>query len=678
MIGNKDIKLKLSYEDPQSMGNLAEKLDGEERQFVGAHVQALIQNDIMSRQDWIEAYSAWLKLAAQVKEEKSYPWPKASNVKYPLVTLASIQFHARSLPNIINSGQPVKAAAFGEDPEGEKQYRANRVEKHMSWQLMFQMENWHNDTDRLLYVLPIAGTVYRKMFYSNIKQRPDSRLILPQDLIINYHAKTVETARRTEVMELTSNQVRQMERSGFILEVDQLHPTQRLDGIKETTDMIDHVTEVGAEEDVPYEIWECHWELDLDNDGYKEPYVITLNAQDGQLLSIYPRWGRDAVQFNDKKQIVDIKGDQHYVDYHFLPSPDSATHGVGFGHLLGPLNESTNTVINQLLDAGHLATLQCGFFARNVRIPGDKLRFQPGEWRQVNVAGGDLKNGIFPLPVKEPSTALFNLLQFLVQAGERIASISDIMLGENPGQNQPASTTMAVLEQGLKVFTGIYGRIHRAMGKEYRLLFNINKEFHNVEEEARLLDDGVPANVLSQDYEDQNLDIQVASDPNMVTDAQRLLKAQSLMEKIQFGVNPQFAIEKMLIAEGYTKDEIQQAMQPPPPPPIPPDIELKMREFEHNQKVDLMRLEDEQTQTKIKGVISQAQAILAMAKAQAEGQKVDIDKFRAAIEAYEAEQTAVNDRQMQQYDKVEKVVGMRKTMEEIKTMGKEASQPKKE
>jgi hypothetical protein len=253
-----------------------------------------------------------------------------------------------------------------------------------------------------------------------------------------------------------------------------------------------------------------------------------------------------------------------------------------------------NTLINQLIDAGTLATLQGGFVGRGIKMKGGELAFTPGQWKSVNVSGGALKDNIVPLPIKEPSNVLFSLLGMLIQAGKEISSVTEMMQGQNPGQNTAATTANAMVEQGMKVFTGIFARIHRSLGKEHKQLFMLNKKYHDPQKMEVILDSGEAEEILKEDYLTDNIDIKVASDPNMITDLQQQAKEQSLAELVQLGtVNPTFIAKQRLTRLGFTPEEIKEAMTMPEPPPDPKVLQLQLEteKFEHQKTMDQMQLQ---------------------------------------------------------------------------------------
>lgn len=654
------INLKIDYLEPTD-DNLALEIEANELHRLGASLHESIKADIQSREPYITANMRWLRLAAQIVEKKNTPWANASNVKYPLLTLAAIQFHARAMPNLVNSGMPVKSRVMGRDDSGEKRKRANRIQTFMSYQVMEQQENWLDDTDRLLYILPISGQAHRKVYRSEIDNQNASSLVLAHELAINYHAKDLKKARKTHIKDVDQNEMYELVAADVLIKPKQ---TPEFKADDDTTDAMARKEPTFTDaEDQPYQIYECHCMLDLDDDGYKEPYIVTMHADDGQILRIQTRWEATGVKYNETSgELIKITPREYFASYMFLPDPHSATHGMGFGSLLGPLNESANTIINQLIDAGTLANRQVGFIARGVKLGAGKVQFQPGEWKYINSNSEDLRKGIFPLPTKEPSTVLFSLLGMIIESGERIASISDMMVGESPGQNQPASTTMAVLEQGLKVFTGIFQRIFRSMGREFKILFSLNRTYPPTEDVYKLLDDGTPLEILAQDFEEDKVDVIPAADPNIVTDAQKSLKAQGLMEKLANGlpINPFLATKMTLEAEGY--ENIEELMKVDPPQPDP-EVMLKAKEQDHKEKIEWAQWELDAVRIQFEGLKDQADAMKKVAEAEQIEAGAQFEQYMKYMEQLEGQKEQVYNR-LQQLSEIRKNHSQAQQMDE--------------
>lgn len=570
----------------QSM-NLAEDLDQNTLDALGRELCDAIEDDDRSRQGWLSTQEEWLKLASQVTETKGYPWQGASNVKYPLLTLACVHFHARALPGLINNERPVLAKVTGRgDPQ--KDQRANRVSTFTSYQVTSLMGEWMDVMDRLLFVLPMVGLCFKKTFYSEMDGRNISELVLPSELIINYYATSYKRARMTHCRYMDANEVIEHQRAGFFLDVDLQEVT---DGksVNEVRDDTFGLTPGNNEMDEEFLLHESHCFLDLDDDGYKEPYIVTIDSNSRKILRIVARWDEQGIKYNERGEVQSITPTDYFTPYQFIPDPNSSVYALGFGSLLGSTNESVNTLINQLIDAGSLSNLQSGFIGRGVKLKGGATRFKPGEWKLVNSTGDDLRKAIFPMPIREPSGTLLSLLQLLLDAGQQVTSVSDMMMGENPGQNQKATTTMAVLEQGLAVFKGIYRRLHRALTKELILITKLNYKYLDEELYHNVLDDILPEAMPGQqgmmpqqgqgsieDFNMEDMNILPTSDPSIITDAQKLMKAQSLIEKMSMGmqINPMVVTKRVLEAE--QQEDIPELMTMPPKGPSPEEQEMEL------------------------------------------------------------------------------------------------------
>lgn len=565
-------------EDALSYINIAEEFDDQELDEIGHRLGDLVDNDDESRQEWLSDQDEWLKLAAQVRDVKTYPWNKASNVKFPLVTIASLQFHARALPSLVNSTTPVRARVIGDDVGGMKQARSSRVETYMSYQILEEMEEWMDEMDRMMMVLPIVGLCYKKTFYSENLGRNKSILVMPRELILNYHAKDYTRARMSHVIMMDQNELKELQNREIFLDVDLQAEYKRVEGARDETIGLSHGGNVSED---PYELVESHCWLDLDEDGYKEPYIVTYHRDSRKILRIVARWDDMGIEYNETGKIIRIEAEEFFTPFIFFPDPNSAVYGLGFGRLLGPTNEAVNTLINQLIDAGTLSNMQGGFLGRGAKLPGGSVRFQPGEWKIVNATGDDLRKSIVPIPANQPSTVLQSLLSLLVDYGQRISSVSEMMAGESPGQNQPATTTMAVLEQGLKVFTGIYKRIHRSLAKEYQKMYKLNSRYLDETKYRDVLDkidpeSGEALEASIEDFEMSSYDITPASDPNFISDGQKSMQANSLLEKAMAGlpINIQEALRMSLEAEGH--ENIEQLMQVPQQGPSVEEKEFEL------------------------------------------------------------------------------------------------------
>ena len=543
--------------------NLAADLSDDKLIEIGKDVVSGYETDLDSRKPWEKDLKNWTELALQVASDKTYPWPNAANIKYPLLATAAMQFAARAYPTLIPSnGKVVKCKVIGSDPTGEKTMRAFRVSTHMSYQVMEQMDGWEEDMDKLLIALPISGTCFKKTYWDSSKQQNCSKLVLPKSLVVNYWTRCLEDAERiTEVFYLSKRKVKERQNLGIFIDVELGDPQTPADDV---TTSINRSFQLANDfdETTPYTILEQHTYLDLDEDGYAEPYVVTVEAELNKVLRIVPRFSEAGVLMDDKQNVVSIEATQYYTKYGFIPNPDGGFYDIGFGRLLGPLNNSANTIINQLVDAGSLSNLQAGFIGKGLRIKMGETRFQPGEWKAVNAVGDDLKKQIFPLPVREPSQVLFNLLDLLLKSGKELASVAEIFVGKMPGQNTPATTTMASIEQGMKVFTAVYKRVYRSLTSEFRKIYKLNQQYMNPEEYISILDNPIP----QEDYKGPEDDIIPGADPSAVSSQEKQQKVQAVMQLLNLGtINPMAATLMYLEAHEIPEAEIKKlAMQPQP------------------------------------------------------------------------------------------------------------------
>ena len=626
--------MALSIDEVLQEINIAEKIDEDERNRIGGVVKQGYEMDLSSRASWEEQYDKWMELALQVKEEKSYPWQGAANVKYPLLTTAALQFGSRAYPSLVPSFDVVKAKVIGKDEKNQLADVAGTISTHMSYQVLYEMDNWEEDMDKLCFTLPILGCIFKKTYYSSQKQKNCSELVFPKDLVINYWAKSLEKAsRKTHCLRLTPNEIIERQRQGIFVE----YSDYKFGAGSLTTkgEVSDPNQPPAQDEENPRLILEQHTFLDLDDDDYKEPYVITVDYESGKVLRIAPRFLVDGVTKNEKGKIASIKPLEYFTQFNFIPNPEGGIYGVGFGLLLGSLNESANTLLNQLIDAGSLSNLQAGFIAKGLRLgkAGD-YKFQPGEWKWVNSSFDDIKKGVFPLPVRDPSQVLLSLLQLLVTSGKELASIAEIFTGKMPGQNTPASTTMATIEQGLKVFTSIYKRIYRALSEEFMKLYNLNGLY--LPEGGKKISydrDGVVVDVsVTKDlYRQAKMKIVPASDPNMVSETQKLIFQQGLQELAQFGhINTQVMTKRGLEMQG--QPGIPELMDVPPPGP-PPEFQIKMRELDILEKSEERKAKLEAEKQQSESLKRLSEVILNLAKAEEAGVQTTLAQLQPYIEA---------------------------------------------
>lgn len=591
--------------------NIAEKLQEDELTKIGNLVVEEFDLDQDSREMWLQKQEQWSKLALQVVEAKEWPWRDAANVKYPLLTISALQFGARAYPSLIpNDGKIVKARTIGKDEDGQKAQAAAMVSKHMSFQLMEEVPGWEEGMDKLLTALPITGCMFKKTYYDPLLKTNCSHIVFPKHLVVNYFARDLDSASRvTEILEKYPNEIKERQNAGLFRDVDLTDPSSTMEEvlrseIKQEQGLIEPSTDT----DMPRIVLEQHRFLDLDEDGYKEPYVVTVDYDTKKVLRIVARYYQDGIIRDADGKLERIVPTQYYTKFPFIPNPDGGFYDVGFGELLGPINHTVNTIINQLIDAGTLSNLQSGFLGRGIRMKGGEQNFRPGEWKVVNSTGDDLRKSIVPLPVREPSSVLFQLLGTLIQSGKELSTISEIMVGKMPGQNTPATTTMAAIEQGLKVFTAIYKRLFRALSEEFKKLYKLNKlymseytDFYDVSGVAQDL-------VVTKEQYQMIKGVIPGADANVSSEAQRLAKSQALMELFPVIPNKGEVLKRVL--EAQEQPAIEVLMQAPQQQGPSKD------ELDH--QVEMQRLQIEQQKVQNLGQLQAAQAELANTKAQVE------------------------------------------------------------
>lgn len=622
--------------------NVAEMLSAEDRRAIALQVQAEWKIDEQSRSDWEERMKNALDLALQVTEDKTFPWPNAANVKFPLITIAAIQFHSRAYPAMVPGPEVVKCNVYGDDPDGTKTARASRVSAHMSYQILEEDEGWEESHDRVLITVPIVGCAFKKTYFDPERGHNVSENILAKDVYIPYFAKSVETASRvTHLIPVSKNEILTKERSGLFCKCsDEGRPesagiSRVLDAAKADAQGIQPTTD---DPDTPYELLEQHRWLDLDGDGFREPYIVTVRRDVPHLCRIVARFRSRDIKRNAKGEVVTIRAEQYITKYPFIPSPDGGIYDLGFGVLLGPLNDSINTIINQLLDAGTLATTAGGFLGRGAKFRSGDNSFKPFEWKRVDSSGDDLRKNLVPLEVKPPSQVLFALLELLINYGERIAGATDPQVGINPGQNTPAETSRNTLAEGQKVFNGIFKRLWRAMKSEFRKIYRLNQLFLDDQVTYYSAASGVAQKVLREDYSESEKVLCPAADPNMATDAERLIKARMLKEASTSspGYDRVFVEKKFLEALRVT--DIDKVFPGPDKIPPPPNPKVQIEQMKVQRDIQIAQMKNQLAALELLGqadlVQAQIQELRAKAvKHLAEAKGVESGHAIALIEA---------------------------------------------
>ena len=634
--------------------NISEDLDEDKLNEISHKVLMGTQEDISSRHEWLQAAQEAIDLAKLKSKPKDWPRKNSANIMFPLISTAALQFNARTYPEIIRNGKVVLAEVIGKDPQGVKTARARRVSTFMSYQLLCQSNDWEKGTDSLLLSLPVVGTMFRKTFFSPTKQKISSEVCLPDEIIINNGAKSLEQAHRvTHRFVMSQNDIVSKIRAGVFCDVDIDSLQSGIEYKKDT--LPEHM------------IQEQHRWLDLDEDGYEEPYVVTIHEASGKILRIVARYNPSDITYTEDDKVICIDPIQYFTDYHFIPSPDGSFYSMGFGTLLLPMNKTMNSLLNLLMDSGTLASLQGGFIGSGAKLKSGNMEFNGGEWKVVDSFGMDLKQNILPLDYKEPSPVLFQLLQFLVEHTNKLTSITDALSGNERTQNSPATSMLAMVEQGLKVFTAIMRRQYWSFKKEFEKIYRLNRLFLSPEEYQNVLDEPIEIGMDEQgnptipDFEEGSYDVKPVSDPNIASDTQRTARMQLLMQLSgdpQFGgmLNPKEILMRVLTqADIPNVENLIQEPSPPPPDPKMMQVQIDGTVKESEMRVKEMQLEMEQAslqkELEMKDAqieLTKAQATLALAQSEVAVGKKELDLLRLELDSLkESNKAEMHDKQLE-------------------------------
>lgn len=644
--------------------NLCDKFDDDDLRRIGQECHAGYLRDEQSRFRWMQRNEAGMDLALQVQKAKNFPWPECSNVAFPLVTIAAMQFHARAYPALVSEQQIVKVDrnAFGPDPDGQRSARADRVETHMSWQLKYEDKCWEEQEDKAIFNVSIVGTNFKKSYYSAAFSHNVSELVLAKDLVLNYWAKSVKGCpRKTHKIPLFRNDVYERVMRGTFRDVLEetwytAAPPARTNVTQTNQDNRQGLTPPQSDDTTSLMFLEQHVDLDLDGDGYAEPYIITFEEQSKCVVRIVCRFDSEkdierVASGSRKGKIIRINATEYFTDKTFIPSPDGGIYGLGFGVFLGPLNEAVNSLINQLIDAGTLQTTAGGFLGRGAKIRGGVYTIAPFEWKRVDSSGDDLRKSIFPLPVNAPSDVLFQLLSLLINYASRVAGTTDITVGENPGQNTPAQTTQTMVEMGQKIYTAVFKRLWRSTKEEFQKLFILNgKHLHPDVPHAG----GATAADYAPGMEDQVCPV---ADPNITSQGARV--QQAILLKQSAANTPGYnldAVERRFLAaiQVDAPDEVFPGTQGQPPREDPKitlekvkqqgSLQEKQMELQFRERELAITMMEEQRLNNAKIIELQAKADQEAANAQSEAAYAQVAAINAQIAAAKTQNEHLNSR----------------------------------
>jgi hypothetical protein len=523
MDGMPILEMVQEEEDPDFGRNLAEDMDDSALQEIASDLVGMFDADIGARKDWADTYVEGMKLLGLKLEEKTEPWEGACGVYHPMLTESVVRFQSESIMETFPAQGPVKTQIIGKDTR-KKEQAAARVREDMNYKLTEQMTEYRPEHEKLLWNLPLAGSAFKKVYYDPSLGRQVAMFIPAEDLVVPYGAANLETADRvTHQMRKTKNEMKKLMAAGFYRDVDLPEPTGELDDIEKRKA---EGTGYSATSDNRYRILEMHVNFNLP--GYEDtkngeetdiglPYVITIEKQSGTVLAIRRNWYEE--------DVLKLKRN-HFVHYQYIPG--FGFYGYGLIHLIGGYARSATSIIRQLVDAGTLSNLPGGLKSRGLRVKGDDTPISPGEFRDVDVPSGSIRDNILPLPYKEPSQVLYTLFQNIVAEGRAFATAGDTKISDM-GANAPVGTTLAILERTLKVMSAVQARVHYAMKVEFKLLKNIIADY-TPEEYDYEPEEGSRA-AKKSDYD--NVDVIPVSDPNAATMAQKIVQYQAVLQLAQ-------------------------------------------------------------------------------------------------------------------------------------------------
>lgn len=475
----------------ENSANIAGELDADLLSQIAARVIDEYTLDKASRSDWEEEARLATEAVLQKAEVKNYPFEKASNIKYPILTSAALQFGARSYPAMVPGDRIVKVKTVGPDPMGLKQARADRVSTHMSYQILKQMDGWEDETDTMCHQLPVLGDGFKKVYRDVENGKNCSDFTSAMNVVVNQNTKSLQTVPRiTHEIELYPYEIEQRIRGETFLEFE--YGAAGTPGIPKPDGTTDSPNDV----DAPHMFLEQHRFEDLDGDGLREPWIITVHKDSAKVCRVVANFDLEKTRVRDDGVIVRIPRRDYFVHFPFLPDPNGGFYGIGFGRLLRAIGEAVNTSLNMMMDAAHLQNAGGGFLGSGLNLKKAQIRIAMNEWTQLNVPGKNVRDAIVPHNFPGPSSVLFQLLGLLIDAGKQIASVQDVLTGDAHAQTMQPTTLLALIEQGLKVFTSIIKRLFRSLAREFHLLYELNRRYPDEEEYQNIIDWSPPPQVL--------------------------------------------------------------------------------------------------------------------------------------------------------------------------------------
>lgn len=657
-----DSQFQLSREVIHSP-NLCDRFTDHDLAQIGNYCWEGFVRDKNSRSVWERRNEAAMDLAMQVQQAKTFPWPGCSNVVFPLVTIGGLQFSSQAYPNIVQGNKVCRYRTIGRDI-GPVRERALRIGRHMSYQLLEEDEGWEEQMDRLLINLAIVGCNFLKTYYHSSKGHPTDELVLARDLVMDYGAKSIETcARKTHIIPMYRNEIYERCRRGtFRVEcLDEAWfkgnaplPANTAPGIPMNAgpDRRQGVIQIQNDRMTKYIMLEQHVGLDCDGDGYEEPYLITLDAASKKVTRIAARIdSEEQIERHPRsREIICIKPTEYFTKFSFIPSPDGSIYDIGFGILLGPLNESVNSGINQLLDQGTLQNAGGGFLGKGVKVRGGVYTVAPGEWKRVDSTGDDLRKNIVPFPDRTPSTVTYQLTTLLIDYANRIMGTTEAMVGESPGQNMKAATFEGMTEEGRKTFNWIFKRVWRSMRESFKKRYLCNRHFLPAHKD---FGDG-DAFIRREDYLGSPDSVAPVANPQVTSTTIRVRQAMAVKEdSMRTPGYDMMEVTRTFLAALDLDEQIDRLYPGPgkvPPLPNPRAAVEQMKNQREQMKLSVKKWEVAQQlvvahqETMAKIELMKAQAAKLIADIGADKAAHQLETFETIMQALTAHGEMINER----------------------------------
>lgn len=637
--------MALDLKDIVSSVNIASELDDQKLIDIGNRVVNGFKADEDSMAEWLSDVKRVEELASLHSRKKSTPLPNSANVKLPIITKACYEFSSTTYPEIVKDDRVVQAYIIGKDVDGTKSTAAKKVTEFMNFQLLIDQQDWELDLNRLLVMLALVGFVCKKTYYDPVCDKIKSIMCDPKELIINSNSKSLEDAPRiSQILHLRLNDLiekknKKVNKVPVFLEAP----------VKELEEQ-----SAGDYLDKPIDLIEQHCKLDLDEDGYSEPYIVTVIKDSGKVLRIVARYTKEDIHKEDGR-VCYITPIKCFVDFHFLPSPKGKFQSVGFGLLLLHLTDSANSCINQLLDAAQLSNMRGGYRDARLKIiaSGNSLH-DPGEWKDVKVqTGATLKDGLLPIDYKEPSSVMYQLLGLLIDVSRDLTSSAEINNGTQSSENAKTGATIALQNEGKKMVNSINKGLYRSLTVEFRQLFALNglylDKYTKRNISTKQYNVGAILEVSQDDFDVTKVTMYPVADPSLSSAQQKLANAQTILSFMQAGLNiDRDKATKFILAQTNIPDI--EALMPDPNQPAPPNPEAikiqadiqnmsetnKLKAHELDLRGQELELQSRKVEAEIKEI--EASAVEHLAKASSEDTKHTLQDLKIQIDALLAQQ----------------------------------------